>query len=64
MKLTAIVAKGGRTGVLIDEEGNAQFALTKSVTVPARPHTGFSRRAIDNLSRYYGDWMLESVRKG
>lgn len=37
-KLKAVINASGQGGVLLDENGTAQFALTKSVTMPARPY--------------------------
>lgn len=52
-------SKGGRAGVLVGVGGVAQYALVKSVTVPARPFVGVSAELAETLAGvaadYYGD---------
>lgn len=43
-KLTPVFRKGASRGALVDESGMAQFALVKSVTIPAQP---YMRPALD-----------------
>lgn len=36
--LRPVMAEDGQSGVLVDEEGAAQYALVKQVTIPAQPY--------------------------
>lgn len=53
--------KGANKGVLVDEQGEAQFALVASVTVPARPFLGFSLKTLERIERTIGDDIAKAI---
>ena len=59
-KLHVQWAKGAESGVLADEAGVAQYALVRSVTIPARPYL---RPAIDGHQTEIGQAFAAGVRQ-
>lgn len=55
--LHAVVASATGKGVLADARGRAQYALVKSVRVPARPFLGFGLKLIDRLAAMFGEFF-------
>lgn len=60
--LHAVVS--GAKGVLLDDRGDAQYALVKSVRVPARPFVGFGQRLIDRLGRMFAEFVERRLAGG
>lgn len=59
------VTRGGK-GVLVERTGKrgrpkAQYALVRSVKIPARPFLGFSAKAVDGMSAILADASVETA---
>lgn len=48
-------------GVLVDKKGTAQYALVKSVAIPARPFLGLSQSAAAQIERIVIDALAGRV---
>ncbi len=61
--LTFVGRPGGKTGALVDEAGESQYALVHSVLVPARRFLGFSAKTIDRMVRAVVDLMSRRIKR-
>lgn len=54
---------GKPSGTLRDSSGKAQFALVKSITIPARPFLGWNEDMADECGEIIGDYAEQQIAK-
>ena len=63
-ELSPRINKKGTAGVLVDEQDVAQFALVKSVRVPARRFVGFGRSLLARLDKLFAEHVAKTLPGG